>query len=200
MKKTMAKKPKILKVVRTDAFVLIRHELSRKTEQATTPDPNDPGKPKTRLVTSHEEQEIKAHEAPLPAFDECLQSLAAVAAKCLECTPEWAKTASVMSVGVSYTEHGIRSAQIALVKTINATNSLHALKTPFFQIDDGKTPDQGRRQCTPKHAELVADFLKEAQRYAAGERSQQLLNFEDDDSGTDDDGPELELLDGGDKK
>lgn len=187
MNKTPMKKPKILKVVRTDAFVKVRVETSRQSEQKTAPDPKKPGETKTKEVTSFEENEITAHEAPLPAFDEAFQALAPVAAKVLEVTPDWAKNVTVVSVTVSYTEHNIRSAVIGFVKSINATASLHPLKTPAFQIDDGKTPEQGRRQCTPSHAEKVADFLKEAQRYAAGERSQQLLNFEEDEAEEDED-------------
>lgn len=185
MNKTMSKKPKILKVVRTDAFVKVRVETSRQSEQKAAPDPKKPGETKTKEVTSFEENEITAHEAPLPAFDEALQALGPVAAKALEVPPEWAKNVVVVSVAISYTEHNIRSAVIGFVKSINATASLHPLKTPSFQIDDGKTPEQGRRQCTPSHAEKVADFLKEAQRYAAGERSQQLLNFEEDEDDDD---------------
>lgn len=180
MNKTMSKKPKILNVVRTDAFVKILYETSKQTEQKTVPDAKDPGKSKIVKATSFETQEITAHEAPLPSFDEALQALGTVAAKILSVPPDYREGITVIKVGISYTEHGIRSATISFVKNLDATASLHPMKTPAFQIDDGKTPDQGRRQCTPKHAEMVADFIKEAQRYASGERSQQLLDFEEE--------------------
>ena len=182
MKKTAMNNPKILKVVRTDAFVKIRHETERQSEQKTAPDPQEPGKEKTKTVTSFEELELTAHEEPLPAFDETLQALAAVAAKVLDATPDWAKGINVISVSISYTESGVRSAVIGFVKNLNATASLHPMKTPAFQIDDGKGSGETRRQCTPGHADKIVAFLKQAQKYAAGERSQTLLKFKDDEA------------------
>lgn len=187
MSKKSEPKPKILKVVRADAFVLIRQETARTTEISTVPDPEKPGETVKKPVTNSREVEEKSHEAPLPAFDRALQALAPVAAKALGCPPDWREGINVTAIAVSYTEHGVRSAQILFTKPTLGGEALHPLKTPFFQIDDGKTADQGRRQCPPSHAEAVADFLKQAQRYAAGERSQQLLNWEEDEDEGDDD-------------
>lgn len=199
MKKTAMKKPKILKVVRTDAFVKVRYETERKSEQTTANDPEKPGQSKTKTVTSFEEMELTAHEQPLEAFDTALQDLAAVAAKVLDAPPEWKNGISVVSVAISYTESNIRSAVISFVKNLNATASLHPIKTPAFQIDDGKQ-GEGRRQCTPGHADKVIEFIKQAQRYAAGERSQTLLKFQDDEGGegeADDKQAGLALMEGG---
>lgn len=188
-------KPKILKVVRTDAFVKIRQEVHRSSEQQTTPDKDNPGKAKTQLVTSTRELEETAHEAPLPAFDDALQALSGVAANILGCPKEWTKGITVVALGLTYTEQGIRSAQVSFVKEMKAIeDGLHPMKTPFFQIDDGKTPAQGRRQCAKGHAEQVIEFIKEAQRYANGERSQQLLKFEEE--GDDGDDGKIEKLPG----
>lgn len=177
---TKEPKPKILKVVRTDAFVEIHREVSSSTE-LTTPNPDKPGETTKKTVTNSRNLKEKAHEAPLPAFDTAMQDLAGVAAKILDCPPEWRKTITVVSVSVSYTEHGIRSVSISFAKSISATGKLHPMKTPVVQVDDGKTEDQGRSQLAEKHAQAVKDFLKEAQRYAAGERSQTLLDFEEED-------------------
>ncbi len=173
-------KPKILTVVRSDAFIEIRHEVAKTSEQKTVPDKDKPGEPKTKLVTSSSEFREKAHEAPLPAFDAALQALADVIVNILGVGQAWKKGISVVSLHLTYTESNVRTAVIGFVKQIDATSGLHPMKTPAFQIDDGKKSDDGRRQCAKKHADAVIEFIKEAQRYAAGERSQQLLKFEDD--------------------
>lgn len=172
--------PKLLKIKTTDEFIQFTHEVSRTTETVTKPDAESPGGTKDARVTSVEEHTITAHEAPLPAFDKAFRALSAVVAKVLECPPDWADGVTVTTLAITYTKTGIRTVVLGFFKSINATSSLHPLKTPAFQIDDGKTPDDGRKQCTPKHSELVDEAIKQAQRYAAGERSQQMLKFEDD--------------------
>lgn len=185
-----APKPKILKVVRTDSFVEITQEVSRVSEQKAEPKPGAKAtdKPTMKEVTSFEELRAKTHEAPLPAFDEALQALGSVVGTIMGAGADWGQTGvEVTGVAMSYTEHGIRSAQILFTKSLLKGESTHPLKTPMFQIDDGKTTDQGKRQCAPKHAEAIVDFLKEAQRYALGERSQQLLDYETDEEEEEDD-------------
>jgi hypothetical protein len=174
-------KPKILKVVRTDSFVKIRQELHRSSEQKTAPDKNNPGLPTTKTVNSSSEVEETAHEAPLPAFDTALQALAAVACNVMGLGAPYAKGVNVVSVALSYTNTGIRTAVIGFTKQMDSVDGQHPMKTPAFQIDDGKKPEDGRMQCAKQHAETVKDFIKQAQRYAAGERSQQLLKFDESD-------------------
>lgn len=179
-------KPKILKVVRTDAFVKIRQESSRSSEQKNGPDPDKPGETKTKTVTSSSEFEETAHEAPLPAFDEALQALADAVVNVMELGQGYKKGLTVTGIALSYTNSNVRTAVISFVKEFNATSSSHPMKTQAFQIDDGKKADDGRRQCAKKHAEAIVDFIKQAQRYAAGERSQQLLKFEEESTEKDD--------------
>lgn len=182
-------KPKILKVVRTDSFVEITQEVSRTSEQKADPKPDAKAgdKPGTKQVTSFEELRAKTHEAPLPAFDAALQDLGKVVGVVMGAGADWgSKGVEVTGISMSYTEHGIRSAQILFTKSLLGGTSTHPMKTPMFQIDDGKTADQGKRQCAPKQAEAIVDFLKEAQKYAGGERSQELLDFQDDDEDSDD--------------
>lgn len=172
--------PKLLKIKTTDEFIQFTHEVSRTAETVKKPDKANPGETKDARVVSVEEHTITAHEAPLPAFDKAFRALAAVAAKVLECSPDWADGVTVTTLAITYTKTGIRTVVLGFCKSINATSTLHPMKTPAFQIDDGKTADDGRKQCTPMHAELVDEAIKQAQRYAAGERSQQMLKFEDE--------------------
>lgn len=191
-------KPKILKVVRSDKFIQITQENSRTTEQKADPKPDAKAtdKPGTKTVTSFEESTIKTHEAPLPKFDEALQALGSIAGVIMGAGSDWGQTGvEVTGVSMSYTESGIRSAQILFTKSLLKGTSTHPMKTPMFQIDDGKTSDEGKRQCAPKQAEAIVDFLKEAQKYAAGDRSQELLDFQAEDD-EDDEESNVEKLPG----
>lgn len=187
-------KPKILSVVRSDTYVEIRRQVSTSSEQKKTPDPKKPGETATTTVHSSREFKEKSHEAPLPAFDEALQRLSSVACNMLGVPAEWKKGITVIGLFLTYTESGVRTAVISFVKNLDATGSLHPLKTPAFQVDDGKKTEDGRRQCAKSHAEDVIDFIKQAQKYAEGERSQQLLDFEEE--GDEDEKDNVEQLPG----
>lgn len=185
-------KPKILHVKRADKFVEIQHESRRTTEQLVdvekSKNQRSGEKPATRTGESFERIGLKAYEAPLPSFDNALAALTPVVAKAMGCDPAWGKEGiEVTGFGLSYTESGIRTVEINFNKSLLGGAKLHPLKTPAFQIDDGKTTEDGKRQCTPSHAELVVDAIKEAQAYVLGNRSQELLNFketaEDDEDG-----------------
>lgn len=181
---TKPTKPKILSVKRTDDYVQIAHEAMKTTEHKTTPDKNKPGETKTKEVSSAEVIDLTAHDAPLPAFDKALQSLGPVAALALGCPSSYADNVEVESFSLSYTENGVRSVVIHIIKPLLQGTASHKLKTPTIQIEDDKQTGE-RRQCTPNHAERVIDAIKEAQRYVAGDRSQQVLGFEEDEEDDD---------------
>lgn len=177
-------KPKILLVKRTEKFVQIRHESmnTRETVADATKAKNLKAgeKPPVKEVSSSEEIDLTAHEAPLESFDKALQALGVVAAKQLDCDNDWSGKIEVVSLSVSYNERGVRTVTINFVKPMLQGKTLHPLKTPAFQIDDDKESGE-RRQCTENHADRVIAALKEAQRYVAGERGQGVLGFEEED-------------------
>lgn len=181
-------KPKILFVKRTDNFVQIRHEALQTRERAVDVDKQKNqkagDKPATKEVTSTEEIDLTAHDAPLESFDKALQSLAPVVAKVMDCDPEWAGKVEITSLSVSHTENGTRTATVAFTRPLLAGASVHPLKTPAFQIEDDKATGE-KAQVTPGHAERVVAVIKEAQRYVLGERSQQTLGFEEQDEDDD---------------
>lgn len=171
-------------VKRADKFVIITHESKRASEQVVdvekSKNAKSGDKPATGLRESHEHIDLKAFEAPLPSFDAALTALGPVVAKAMGCDPAWGQEGiEIVGLALSYTENGIRTVEINFAKMLLGGTKLHPLKTPAFQIDDGKTAEDGKRQCTPKHADLVIDAIKEAQRYVLGERSQELLNFQE---------------------
>lgn len=179
--KNKVPKPKILSVTRSDTAIIIRRQVHSSSEQKTTPDPKAPGKTETKVVSSSREYTEKSHEAPLPAFDEALQKLSGLVCNVLETGADWKKGIAIVGIALTYTETGVRSVVVSFTKAISATEGgIHPMKTPAIQIDDGKKTADGRRQCAKGHAEDVVDFIKQAQRYSDGERSQQLLDFEDE--------------------
>lgn len=175
--------PKLLKITRSDSAVRFKHEVQGETLKV--PDPKAPGK--TMDHTSLEERDVTAHEAPLKSFDDALQNLATVAVAVLELGVQYANGITISGLSVSYTKRGTRSACIFFSKHLDKTSQEHRMATPVFQIDEPKDSETQKRQCTPTQAKAVADMIREANKYAAGKRSQQMLDFGDKRGAGDDD-------------
>lgn len=127
-----------------------------------------------------EERDHTCHEAPLQSLDDALQALAAVACNILEVGAPYSEGLVVVGVSISHTKKGTRSASIVFTKKLDATGTAHRMDTPVFQFDDPAEGEEGeRRQCAKRHAELLVEFLSEAEKYASGERQQQLLPLGD---------------------
>ncbi len=97
------------------------------------------------------------------------------------CPSDWSEGIEVVSLSLSYTENGTRTAIISFSKKLLKGTAFHPLKTPAFQIEDDKSDASQKRQCQPKHADLVVDVIKEAQRYVLGERGQGILGFKEEE-------------------
>ena len=173
--KGKTKMPKLLRVLRTPDRVVYRQEFAGNELHYAGTKPGDP----SRSIQGTEERETTAHEAPLKAFDAALQALGPVAISVLEITPTYRKGMEVIGVEFSYTKQGIRSAAILFVKNLAINDgAAHKFKTPMFQFDDGKTPEEGRRACTKGQADALCEVIKQTERYANGDRQQKLLKFE----------------------
>lgn len=154
---------KILKIIRDEDRVQFRHEVQG--HQAT------------------EERDHTCHEAPLKAFDDALQDLSHVAAFALDVEDDYTEGMTVVSLTVSYTKHGTRSATISFAKRLNSTEQNHRMNTPAIQFDDAKADEEGTRsQCTEDHAKKIQRVIDETERYANGERQQRLLPLDDGQS------------------
>ena len=151
--------PKLLKFIRDDSFVRFRREM--------------------KVHDGIENHDITAHEAPLKSFDKALQALSDVVANVMDVGQDYKKGMVIRSVSISHTKAGTRSVAIAFTKHINATEGVHPMDTPFFQIDDSSTNEEGRKQVSKKHAELVSAAIEEAEAYAEGKRAQQMLPLDD---------------------
>ncbi|MCE5310474.1 MAG: hypothetical protein LLG20_22785 [Acidobacteriales bacterium] len=128
-----------------------------------------------------EERRITAHEAPLPELSEAFAKLAPVVCEILELEPSWADGLSVTRIAISYTKAGTRSVKFKCTKQLECRKDyLWKLDTPMCQVDKPADGESGQIDIEDKkHLKLVLNAIKEAERYAKGERSQQLLNFDE---------------------
>lgn len=158
-----AKSLKIIEIVRDEKFVRFKYQTSD---------------------LASEKHSVEFVEAPTPAFDEQLQSLARVAAGILEYGSQ--EDLTVTSLTISRTSKGTKSATIEFYKPLQAVDAPHLMKTPQFRIDLPADGEQGVRQCIEGEAQSIYKMLEEAQKYLAGDRQQMILPLvaddEDDDS------------------
>jgi len=127
-------------------------------------------------ILAREDRKIKSHEATLAHFEEPRDALAPIAANILAVGKEYTQNMGVRTLRIKYSKHGTRTAQIEFVKTLAATDGVHRMKTPFFQIDDCHgEKEQGHLECSKKQAETIKAFIVEAEKYVGGARQQRLL-------------------------
>lgn len=128
-----------------------------------------------------EERTIIAHEAPLPELTTAFAKLAPVFCEIMEVEPTWADGLNVTRLSISYTKAGTRSVRFRATKQLECRKDyLHKIDSPMVQIDKPADGESGEVDITDKkHVKLVLDAIRQAERYANGERSQTLLNFDE---------------------
>ena len=138
------------------------------------------GNPEDETVAS-EERTIMAHEAPLPELTNAFAKLAPVVCEIIEVDQSWADGLNISRIAISYTKAGTRSVRFKCTKQLECRKDfLWKLDTPMVQIDKPADGESGEVDITDKkHMKLVLDAIKQAERYANGERSQSLLNFDE---------------------
>lgn len=171
---------KLLKIVREEKVVEFRQEVQG--HQAT------------------EERDIICKEAPLKSFDDALAALSDVVLNIMGLPRNWEEEITIKSMAVSYTKKGTRSVQITFDKFYSSVEKTKGEKTPFFQIDNAADGEDGRMQCAKKHSGLVVTMIAEAEKYASGERQQQLLPLDKpDDANEPAKGDQMDFAKDGDK-
>lgn len=130
---------------------------------------------------AREEHDIVAHEAPLPELTNAYSKLAAVLCEINEWPAEYAAGLIVHRITVSTTKHGTRSVKLFAKKQLEKRRDyLHPFTSPYCQIDEPADGESGQIDIdNTAHLEIVLEALEQAERYANGERSQQLLGFDD---------------------
>lgn len=137
------------------------------------PDTNDE-------TVATEERNVVAHEAPLPELSAAFAKLAPVICEIIEVEPSWADGLSITRLAISYTKAGTRSVKFKCNKQLECRKDfLWKLDTPMVQVDKPADGESGQIDIEDKkHLKLIFEAIKQAERYANGERSQSLLNFD----------------------
>lgn len=129
---------------------------------------------------AEEERKITAHEAPLPELSAAYDKLGKVFCEIMELPEDYQEGLSVYRISISYTKAGTRSVRFWATKQLDCRRDfLHKIESPMVQIDKPEDGESGEVQIDKKHVDLVTKAIHEAERYANGERSQQLLNFDE---------------------
>lgn len=128
-----------------------------------------------------EERTIIAHEAPLPELTNAFAKLAPVFCEILEVEPAWADGLGITRIAISYTKAGTRSVRFNATKQLECRKDyLHKVNSPMVQIDKPAEGESGQIDIEDKkHLKAILEAIKQAERYAKGERSQSLLNFDE---------------------
>ena len=128
-----------------------------------------------------EERRIVAHEAPLPELTDSFAKLAPVVCEMLETEKGWADGMNITRIAISHTKAGTRSVRFKCTRQLECRKDfLWTFETPMVQVDKPADGESGQIDISDKkHLKLVLEAIKQAERYAKGERSQALLNFDE---------------------
>lgn len=135
----------------------------------------------TDEAVSTEERRTTAHEAPLDSLTKSFAALGAVFCQIMEVPPDWSTGLTITKITVSRTKSGTRSVKFRGKKQLDVRREmLHTVDSPMVQIDKPGDGESGEVQVDGKAVKLISKAIQEAERYANGERSQKLLNFDED--------------------
>jgi len=139
-------------------------------------------------MTSTEGRTSTFHEMPLVSFDKAIAKLVKPALTFLEQAPEWAKGMRIIGFNIKETKKGTRSMQILFDKNLELVGASIQMKTPFIRIDKPQEGEQEKPTCDAPSKKIIGNAILEVEKYAAGERSQQLLDFKEPEEEEQDDG------------
>jgi len=133
---------------------------------------------------SETEKSEKCPEAPLAELGTSFANLNPVVCAIMGFPPSYGDGLSVYKISLCHTKAGMRSVKMKFTKVIDMTGGeLHKIDTPFVRIDMPSDGESGSREMKDAHVRLVELALIEISRYIGGERSQQLLNFDETKKG-----------------
>lgn len=138
--------------------------------------------PGSESAAAPEEEESRlCHETPLPELDDALQALRPVVVFVGRHEKKALGDIVVRSLFISYTKHGTRSVMIGyeLSTDTSINGTPEKKKAGWFRIDPPGDGESGTVAVSLPHCELVKAAIRECERYAEGERSQTLLDFDD---------------------
>lgn len=128
----------------------------------------------------HEERNVKAKEEPLAELNEAFSALPKYFCEIMALPASWCEGLVVDEITVKRTVNGTRSVQLRAKKNLDTIGgNLHTVDAPFAKIDQPGDGESGEQQVSNEARAAILKALHECERYAKGDRSQQLLNFEE---------------------
>lgn len=118
-------------------------------------------------------------EAPLPELSDKFKALPKIACSIMEWPAKYAVGMDVFKLALRYTKYGTRSVQFKLAKAVEmAAGKPPKITTPWVRIDKPQDGESGSVDLTESQVATIDEAIFEISRYISGERSQQLLNFD----------------------
>lgn len=125
------------------------------------------------------ESTITAQEMPLDSFNKAIDGLKKVFIDVLELPTDYIEGLTITSMSIRRTKLGTRSVILGATKQLECRRDfLHKISTPCFQVDPAADGESGGIEIEKKLANIVTKAIHESERYMGGERSQQLLDFD----------------------
>lgn len=137
-------------------------------------------------TAAEEEHKVIAKEAPLPELISVFGELPPIVCRILRIPVEWAEGLRVFKLSVHRTKQKTRSVSFKFTKVIDLgpnSSKLHTMETLWVRIDPPEVGESGSLEVSEDDQAVIFRALLETERYAKGERSQKLLNLDEDAQG-----------------
>lgn len=135
-------------------------------------------------VRAEERRTIVCKEEPLPELKEAISKLATVFCEVMALPKEYSADLHINRIEISRTKHGTRAVCLKGKKNLDTIGGeLHPFVAPFVKIDKPTEGESGDVLIGKDAVKRINKAIQECERYANGERSQQIINFEEASAG-----------------
>lgn len=130
---------------------------------------------------SEEEHKVTAYEQPLPDLSQSFGELPKVLCEAMAFSKGYISGMVVDQLAIRRTKNGTRAIQLRGLKSLETIGGEpHKITAPWVKIDKPEDGESGEVQLKSPAIELVEAAITAAEAYAQGQRSQELLNFDED--------------------
>lgn len=130
-------------------------------------------------INAEETRNVVCKEEALPELKAAFGKLPAVFCETMAFPKDYATGLVVTRIEVSRTKHGTRSVRLKGKKHLDTIGGeLHPLSAPMVKIDKAQDGESGEVLIGKEAVKKINAALAAAEKYASGERSQQLIDFQ----------------------
>lgn len=135
-------------------------------------------------INAEETRTVTCKEEPLPELKEAFSKLGSVFCEIMAWPKDYVEGLVIHRLEISRTKHGTRSVKLKGKKNLETIGGdLHPVIAPFIKIDKPGDGESGEVHVSKESVAKINTAIQEAERYAKGDRSQQLINFEEGKAG-----------------